>query len=125
MLKLEPADVFYLACSEAFRDGELEADEIAVLLQLRRTFGIEREAAQQLIDKARRDADRARSEVEVPVASMQPHDLYAQACRMAWIDGHLEPDEESLLASLADLLGIDPEEAAGIAREAREALSDE
>lgn len=117
-MNLEPVDVYYLACFQAHLDGKLEEDEAALLRALSRGFGLAPGEADDVLARARAAAVKG----EAPPDRLERHELFARACRMAWLDGELDEDERGLLLRLAGMLKVPHEDAARVLDEARKAL---
>lgn len=100
--ELDPADVYALACFEVGRDGVLEHDEEMLLERIRAGMGLAEDQARAIRQKAFA-TPRALDTDPIPFDRL---DLFAQVCRMAWIDQELSEDERALLLGLARLLGI-------------------
>ncbi len=103
--------VLLLECARADFDRS-ETEMTVVREALAGYFGIDHAALASLLDEASEEARRAVSLHDYVAqlnAGLQPGDkleLIAMLWRVAYADGHLDPQEEALLRRLADLLYV-------------------
>lgn len=105
--ELDPREVFFLACAEAFRDGQVEAEENALLKALAGNLGLDREVATAIARKARAKA----AEKGVRPGALSIEELYGKVCVLAHRKGGLGEPTRALLARVAEGCGLDPDRA--------------
>lgn len=115
--RLGRANLFLLACREAFRDGRVLPAENALLQRLQRFLEIAPAMAQQLAKHARREFLTHRLPRPREVI---PERLFVKACKLAYAAGTPTADERRLLRGLAKVLDLDE----GRARELHDRASD-
>ena len=90
-----PEDVYRDMLRQALIDGEIVEDEIALLTTMRQAFGIDDENHLRLLSEARSD----------PVLVVTTMTIKA-TLRTALADGMITPDEDAMLQTLRENLGI-------------------
>jgi hypothetical protein len=107
--------LFYLACLEAYADGQVNEEENSLLQDLRRVLHIDKGLAKRIATRARRRVGTPGGGAE----RLDPRRLFSRACQVAWADGCLEKRERTLLKVLAGRLEIPGPEARALLRAAR------
>ena len=90
-----PEDVYRDMLRQTLIDGEIVEDEIALLTTMRQAFGIDDENHLRLLSEARAD----------PVLD-ETTMTYKATLRTALADGMITPDEDAMLQTLRENLGI-------------------
>ena len=90
-----PEDVYRDMLRQALVDGEIVEDEIALLTTMRHAFGIDEESHLRILSEARSD----------PVLDENTM-TYRATLKTALADGMITPDEDAMLQTLRNNLGI-------------------
>jgi uncharacterized tellurite resistance protein B-like protein len=94
------------------RDGRLDPSERQAILEaLEQRFGLERNDAQSLLDRAKDEDDRAydlhRFTAPIVKRSVAERiDMVRDLWQVAMADGHIDPYEEQLIRRIAELIGV-------------------
>ncbi len=101
-MNLDPENLYFLACCDAFRDGTCEVEESRLLSTLRDALDLEPSTAIRLAKDAASIAPAHRSEQP----ALEPMTLFHSACQIAIADGRVDDSELDLLRTLAGVLDI-------------------
>lgn len=102
---LDQVEVLRAACCIASIDGEITADEEAVLRQLAEKVGVGQMSLKAMMDRAKRDPNFFQQQFEILHAD--PDVAMKALFRVAICDGDMNPNERIMMQFFAGRLGVD------------------
>lgn len=109
--RLDRRTLFLMVCREVWRDGEVDDRDNSLLNRLRKFLRLEKPVARKLGKIARTEYKKGKLE---PGGALAPRELYRKVCERAFDDAVLDSHERDMLAGLAKLLDLTPDEAGEI-----------
>lgn len=101
--RLNRRNLFLLAARDAFRDGQLDAQERAFLEKFAVALHIPNRDARSYLKVAR--AEHAAGKLQ-PGGSLDPKMVFKRACALAHAKGRIDGEEREILGSFSDALGV-------------------